>query len=233
MSVRRIAATSLAAIVALAGAGPASASSLVELSGDGVTYASSLDRALFPGSIRLVPLAQESAVFWVRNGAPEAAYLRLTLENPTWSDAAFAAALAVSARAQETSGAAVAPSASGPCRILLDGIRLDAGESIAVTATLTLADLDGTSGQDAAAGMQLGVTLTQAVGLAPGASCATPSALVPVVGAAKPRLAQALLPPGWNQFGLGLQWTWVALLLGGAVFFALRRFRRHRAGEQP
>jgi len=180
---RAIAAVLLGAVMVLAAAAPASAAGEVQLSSDGSTWSSSLGSPLFATAPDLVPMQTASATFWVRNSASDAAYLRLTVDNLSWSGVQYASALSVAASVPGTAGTPLTLGSSSECMVLLDGILLAAGQSVKVTTTLALGDLVGTAGQTGAAAMDIAVGLDQAV-TAPTAGCnpaAVPASTVTVV----------------------------------------------------
>jgi hypothetical protein len=181
-------------VAALAVPQSAAASGELELSDDGITFGSSLPTPLFDGLSSLVPLQSDSEIFYVRNAGAEAAYLRITLDNATWTSAPYAASLAVTASVPGKSGAPVLLSAATGCSILLEGSRIESGETVAVTTTVALGNLVGSNGQDATASMDLGLTLVQAVGPAE-IGCGTPAVIVPAghrPTSMKPRSEQSL-----------------------------------------
>ena len=200
---RAIAAVVLAAALVLAPAAAASAAGIVEVSNDGSTWSSSLSSPLFTTTPQLVPMASQSASFWVRNSAADPAYLRLTVENLNWSGSHYASALSVAASVPGTTGTPLELASVSGCIVLLDGILLGAGQAVKVTATLALGNLDGTAGQSGTAGMDIGVLLEQATSAAPTAGCnpaATPTTTVVVVpagpgGSTTPSAAPAASDP--------------------------------------
>ena len=98
---RAIAASALVVGLALAPVTVASAAGVVELSSDGSTWGSSLGSPLFTTAPELVPLGSESASFWVRNSAPDDAYLRLTVNALGWSGSTYAASLNIATSVPE------------------------------------------------------------------------------------------------------------------------------------
>lgn len=166
---------------ALAFASPAAAAGEVELSNDGVTYSGALATPLFTPAPVLVPAESASSVFWVRNGGGVAAYLRVTLTSATWGSTDYASSLLVSASVPSRSGTAVSLASTPVCSIMLRNVLLAPGEEVAVTTTVAMADLAGASGQASWAAFNLGVTLTEAAGLAASPDCSTPTTPVVVV----------------------------------------------------
>ncbi len=171
---RAIAASALVVGLALAPVTVASAAGVVELSSDGSTWGSSLGSPLFTTAPELVPLGSESASFWVRNSAPDDAYLRLTVDALGWSGSAYAASLSIAASVPGTAGTPIVLASAGSCPVLLNGVLLPAGQAVKVTTTLALGDLSGTSGQSGSAAMNIGVMLTQVAGTTPASGCASP-----------------------------------------------------------
>ena len=190
MQLSRVAtAALLGAAIALAPAASASAAGVIELSDDGVNWSASLGAPLFAVEPKLVPQQDASSTFWVRNSAADDAYLRLTVENLSWSGTEYANALSVAGSVPSKAGAPIVVGSSSGCLVLLEGVMLAAGQSIEVTTTLALGDLVGTAGQTGTAAMDIAVGLEQAVG-APRAACnpaATPDSTVVVVP--RPRAA--------------------------------------------
>ena len=181
---RRVSLATLTGLVlALLAATPASAVGGIEVSHDGVSFSSTLSTALFDGQPQLVPQQARSQTFWVRNTTADDAYLTLMLNSPTWTSDPYGAALTIAASVPGAAGTPLALSSRAGCPVLLEGRVLAAGQAVAVTATLKLGDLVGTSGQDAHATMNVGVVLTEIAGLDAAASCATPSVIVPVIAA--------------------------------------------------
>ena len=183
---RAIAAVVLAAGLVLGSASGASAAGIVEVSSDGSAWSSSLGGGLFSTAPELVPMSTASATFWVRNSAPDPGYLRLTVDNLNWTGAQYSSALSMAASVPGTTGSPLALGSASGCMVLLDGVLLAAGQSVKVTTTLALGDLQGQSGQSGLAAMNIGVGLEQATGgppapgCNPGTSTSTPATVVVV-----------------------------------------------------
>lgn len=178
-------ALALGAFIALAGAQPATAAGELELSPDGVSYSTALASPLFATAPVLVPLDSASSTFWVRNSSASAAYLRITLDDSSWSSAEYGSSLRVSASVPSKAGTAVPLASNPPCSIILSGVLLAPGQAVAVTATVAMIDVNGTSAQLSWAAIDLGVTLTESGGLAASSDCSTPT--TPVVVVSPPR----------------------------------------------
>lgn len=152
----------------------------LEVSDDGVTYGASLGGPLFASIPVLVPGQSASSVFYVRNASADPAYLRITLDSASASSGSLAAALKLAASVPGLTGSRIAIGSTSGCRVLLDGPLIQPGASVAVTIGVSLSDVGGTVAQNATATINLGVTLTQAVGQSR-SGCGTPNVVVPVV----------------------------------------------------
>ena len=168
----------------LAPAAAASAAGVIELSDDGSAWSTSLGGPLFATAPQLVPMQSQSASFWVRNATPDDAYLRLTVDNLSWTGTHYAAALSLAASVPGAAGAPLALGTATGCLVLLEGVLLPAGQAVQVSATLALGNLDGTTGQMGTASMDIAVGLEQATSSAPAPGCApaaTPATTIVVV----------------------------------------------------
>lgn len=164
----------------------AAASGIIEVSPDGITYGSLYPGTLFGSIGHLVPGDSEQETFYLRNAGTEAGFLRITLTDVVAADADFADALTVSASTVDRAGIAATISQAQPCWVLLEGQKVMPGESVPVTTELALADLDGTAGQGATAGLSFEVTLSSAAAQLPPTSCGQPGTTVPVTPAPRP-----------------------------------------------
>ncbi|MBI5161757.1 MAG: hypothetical protein HY996_10160 [Micrococcales bacterium] len=151
----------LAAVsIGLTGVAPArAAGSGISVSLDGVSYAPSLSAPLF-GASRLVPNDAITRSFWVRNDAPSAGYLRLTLRDPTTTNVDFADALSLRADLDGWPGETVALQSARPCSRLSEGPVIAAGTAARVDLTAALGDLDGLHGQGGTAAFTVVVSLS-------------------------------------------------------------------------
>ena len=193
----------LSVAMVLGSASASSAAGEIELSRSGSVWAPTLGSPLFTTPPALVPMSSESASFWVRNSSPDAAYLRITVENATWAGAEYAAQLTIGASVPGVTGTPRAISTSSACTVLLERVLLAAGQSVQVTTTLALGDLDGSVGQGGSAAMDIGIVLEQSAGSAPASGCAgttaptptpTPSTFVVVVPPRADGTASAAAP---------------------------------------
>jgi hypothetical protein len=174
-------------------ASTASAAGVVELSNDGSSWSGSLSAPLFASTPQLVPMGSQSASFWVRNSAADDGYLRLTVENLSWSGSHYASALSMAASVPDVTGSPLTLGSSSGCIVLLEGVLLPAGQAVKVTTTLALGDLNGTTGQSGAAGMDIGVMLEQATSAAPAVGC-NPAVVPPTTVVVVPPVTGARAP---------------------------------------
>lgn len=183
---RAMATLGIAVVFALAPAAAASAAGEVQLSSNGVTYGTTLPAPVFDSASMLVPMQSISGDFWVRNASSVSAYLRLTLEDATWSSAEYGARLSLSADVPGHTGAPVNLATTAACNVILYGVLLAPGASVTVTATMAMGDADGTSSQSGWAAVSLGVTLIEAAGQSAASDCSVPTTPVVVVPPHKP-----------------------------------------------
>ncbi|HEU4808286.1 MAG TPA: hypothetical protein VFT01_08490 [Homoserinimonas sp.] len=193
-----LAAVGLAAgLIAMAGLTSAhAAAGAVEVSPDGITYGSSYPGTLFDSIGHLVPGDSEQETFYLRNAGTEAGFLRITLTDVVAADADFADALTVSASTVDQAGIAATVSQAQPCWVLHEGQKVMPGETVPVTTELALANLDGTAGQGATAGLSFEVTLSSAAAQLPPTSCGRPGITVPVTPAPRPSVPVTPGTPG-------------------------------------
>jgi len=203
LPLRRVAASgamlALVGALTLAGAQSASAAGAIDVSSDGVHYSSSYPGALFDSHVAMVPGDSRSKTFYVRNSGNEAGILRITMEDVVVNDPDFADALTLSVSTTGHGGTAASVSKAKPCWELLEGQRIGAGESVVVTTTVALGNLDGLAGQGATASMTMKASLS-ATAAAPASSTTCSSgpssdvvALAPTAGT--PRSLTTLATP--------------------------------------
>jgi hypothetical protein len=252
-TVTALAAAALIAVPAL----PAVAADEVSLSSDGVNWGSTLSAPVFGTVATMVPGEIRTATMWVRNSSPLQVRLLLTLESATWTDSDYAAALSAGATAPAAVGSTLNVMSAGACRQLLTGATLDPGESIPVTMTIALGNLDGNVGQNSTVSMGLGVTIIEMVGSVATGECSTatpPSVIVPLTpagvaastaapeeaGDGEPTPSPSSTPLDPIPFILSntaasfneqpLLWAVLAAIIGGAAFylFEFLPWRRRR-----
>lgn len=185
---RRIAASAIGALtgalvggaVILTPAAAIAAPGDVQVSADGVSFSNSYPGTLYGGVGHLVPGDSEQETFYLRNAGTEAGFLRVTLTDVVTTDVDFADALTLSASTVASTGTPTAISAANPCRVLVEGQRVNPGERVEVTTTLGLGDLMGSSGQGATAGLSVNVVLSSASAQLPPTSCGQSGVVVPV-----------------------------------------------------
>lgn len=164
-----VAMIALVGALTLAGAQSASAAGAIEVSSDGVHYGASYPGALFDSHVAMVPGDSQSKTFFVRNSGNEPGILRITMEDVSVNDVDFADALTLSVSTTGHGGTAASISKADPCWELLEGQRIRAGESVMVTTTVALGNLDGVAGQGATASMTMKASLS-ATAAAPASS---------------------------------------------------------------
>ncbi|TQL47643.1 hypothetical protein FB562_0709 [Homoserinimonas aerilata] len=132
----------------------------VEVSGDGTSYGSSYPGALFDDIDTMVPGDAQAATFYVRNSSIEPGFLRITMRDVVASDADLADALSVALFTSEEQGRPASLSEATPCRVLIQGQRVEPGEVVPVQSSLVLGQLDGQKGQAATASLAIQVSLS-------------------------------------------------------------------------
>jgi hypothetical protein len=135
------------------------ATQMVQFSTDGLHWSDSYDTQLFRG-VALVPGGSATRSFYVRNGANEAALLRVTLAKVGTNDIPLADATRVSSSTAGAPGAMVPVSLAQPCYTLSQGLRLASGDSVRVDNTVSLDDLGGTAGQTGSVWFAIRVSLS-------------------------------------------------------------------------
>ena len=149
-----------------AGAATSSATHVVQFSTDGIHWSDSYTNQLFQG-VLLVPGGSAMRSFYVRNGATEAALLRVTLAGVTTTSIPLASAMSISSSTSGAPGATVPVSSAQPCATLSQGLRLASGDSIRLDNTVSLGDLNGTVGQTASVWFALRVSFSSTDAAAP------------------------------------------------------------------
>ena len=164
VQLRRVAAgTAMVALVGaltLVNAQSAAAAGAIEVSSDGVHFGSSYPGVLFDASVAMVPGDSQTKTFYVRNSGNEAGVLRITMEDVSATNVDFADALTLGVSTTGQTGIAASLTKANPCWELLDGQKIGAGQSVVVTATVALGDLDGQAGQGARASMAMKASLS-------------------------------------------------------------------------
>jgi hypothetical protein len=139
---------------------------VVQFSTDGIHWSDSYTNQLFQG-VLLVPGSSATRAFYVRNGATEAAILRVTLADVTTTSIPLASAMSISSSTTGAPGATVPVSLAQPCYTLSQGLRLASGDSIRLDNTVSLGDLNGTVGQTASVWFAIRVSFSSTDAAAP------------------------------------------------------------------
>ena len=234
----RIAATLtiVGASIAFGVVAPASASEEILVSLDGVTWSSSLPHALFVDAAELIPLSTRTTTVYLKNSSPSAGYLRLSVRNVGNVTTDYARALSLKTIARGYPGVSVTVSDALPCLVLINALRLDPGQSVAVTSILRLGDLVGKVGQNQHLDLEMNVSLSEAASLTtPSTQCASDVTFLPIAGVRDgeeaPSFVTAEPVNGINQ--LVTDWfPFGAVIIGGALFWILFLLRRRRRGPE-
>ena len=182
------------------------------VSDDGVTYSTSLPRALFADLGAIAPGGRWERTVWVRNGSDEDAVLRVSAVGASATSRAFADALRLRASAQEAGGDVAEAAASsaarqsaasaaevsfttiGLCRQLTSDRILAAGESLPVRIDLRFADVTGRQAVQQAAGADLRFTLRDPLSAATAATECPAGPTVPVLPGDQPASDEPVTP---------------------------------------
>ena len=133
------------------------------LSLDGSSFSAAPQGAIFPNGVLLVPGSSETATIWVKNVSGGPAHLGLALAGATATNAEFIQALTLEAAVDGApTGAPVSLASPDACTPLLAGETLADGETAKVALRLAMSEAAGNGGQDASAGADLAVSLTDA-----------------------------------------------------------------------
>lgn len=202
----------LALAVTLLGAGPAAAADdSLHVSPDGVAFDRTMPGALFPAEFRVVPGDVRTENLWVRNTGPVTGRLQIQLVDAATTDPDLARALSLGVVAVDGRGRPTPRTIAeaGDCTIVNDGITLEPGETVALRAEATLADLDDRRAQGAVAAFGFRLVITDAaVPGEPGNACATGDDDVDVPGT----------PPGGDLAETGPEGVQpLALLAAGLI----------------
>ncbi|MBH0053249.1 hypothetical protein I6E74_03585 [Salinibacterium sp. SWN139] len=188
LGLRRTFGIATAALLSLMlGATPASAATgvgVIELSDDGVSFARTYPGAIFDSIALLSPGDSQTETVYVRNTGTVAGYLRITMQDVSYSDTNYADALTVTTSTPNNAGSPQSISGASPCLVTNEGVTIAAGQTVPVTATLDLGDLTGSQGQGATASVSLRFTLSDTTpGTLPATQCTNSGSTVPLVPA--------------------------------------------------
>lgn len=204
LALRQIASLGAVAVLSLVlGATPAHAATgvgVVELSEDGLSFARTYPGAVFDSIALLSPGDSQSETIYVRNTGTAAGYLRITMQDVSYSDPDYADALTVTTSMPSNAGSPHSISGASPCLVTNEGVTIAAGQTVPVTATLDLGDLNGTQGQGATASISLRFTLSDTTpGTLAATQCANSGPTVPLV----PRILSTTTGTGTTATGAG------------------------------
>lgn len=139
----RVAAKAIVASIAMGAllAGPTSAAEnkndLLQLSRDGVTFATDAIPAMFGSTKGYVPGESRRGIIWVRNASKHTAHLSLSVRNVgTAATSDLSGHLRLQARASGRGAAAGTLPSAGACTPIIDGWTLAAGEALPLTLDL-------------------------------------------------------------------------------------------------
>lgn len=158
--------TAAAVLLPASAAGAATPTHDVQFSADGTHWSDSYTGALF-GDAVLIPGGSADRAFYVRNGAADAALLRVTLFDVATTDTTLAGALSLITSTPGQPGTAVPVTNARPCATLTEGQTLASGDSIRIDTLAQLADLTGSLGQAHTVSFSLAVTLSSIDSAAP------------------------------------------------------------------
>ncbi|HRN29681.1 MAG TPA: hypothetical protein PK890_08285 [Terrimesophilobacter sp.] len=169
----------LGVLLAVGGTNPALAAGELEVSPDGTSWGTQLADPLF-SDLALVPRGSASSQFTVRNASGDDAFLRIVLQDVTYSSAVLGDAMQLGVALGGVDGAPAGLSSANPCQVLFEG-ELAAGQARPVVTTVSLGDLSGTQGQGETASFSIGIQLSDESlgGLAP-TDCGSPDTVIEI-----------------------------------------------------
>lgn len=171
-----LAALTLLSALVLVPTSAAYAEGEVEVSPDGTAWGHTLSAPLFEG-IALVPRGSASSTFMLRNSSEIGAFVRVVLQDVTFSSTTIGDALQIAVTLGGVLGVPAALTSASPCRVLFEG-QLAAGATAPVIATLALGDLSGTQGQGESAQFSIGIQLSDSTLGAIPTDCGAPTAVL-------------------------------------------------------
>jgi hypothetical protein len=139
---------------------------------------------LFGSSAAMVPLDEWTTGFTVTNTGSNTGYLRISVADVASGSSTYEKAMTIAASVPGHTGSPVAMSTAEPCRVLTEGFVLAPGQSAAVTTTLALGDLSGSTGQNNSLSFTVRVGMSD---VAPGSiaptACSPNTVTIPGTGA--------------------------------------------------
>lgn len=223
-----VATTAMALAASCPSAADAAQGDGIQVSPDGVAYAAALPGGLFDEIAIAVPGDNQAAEFWIRNVGAVPAHLRIALASVSVSDPVLAGALTITASTSAHPGTATALAAAQPCQILTEGDLLSPGDTVHVSATLALGELDGLSGQGGEATFALRVGLSDSAVPLPPTSCGDNGIDIPVTGDPE---TPGGIPLAYTGSEAPLPLVIGAASVLGVGLFLLAAARRRRKGE--
>ena len=158
------------------------AAGAIELSDDGVSFGSAYPGTLLDSLGPMIPGDSGQETFFLRNTGDAPGFLRVTLRDVTFTDTDFAQALTITTSTVARAGDPVVLGSVNPCWVLVEGQKVGVGETVAVTTTLALGNLDGLAGQGATANAVLRVSLDDtSAGALPSTDCGGAGTDIPVL----------------------------------------------------
>jgi hypothetical protein len=188
---------SVATLVSGAQAAHADDAPTMQFSSDGVTWSTVYSGQLF-GNVRVIPGGSATRDLWVKNDAPEAGQLRVTVANVTTNSTALADGMTLSSTASTVApaapstqpGVAIALSAAQPCATLSQGLIVDANGAADITTTMALADINGLAAQAGWVSFVLRITFSSLDQGAPAPdTCPTDPGTATVSGVTEPTVS--------------------------------------------
>lgn len=233
-----LSAAALTAAVVLLPASPAHAADELDVSDDGASWGAQLSGPLFDG-LTLVPRGSANSEFWIRNASSDRAFVRIVLQDVSFSGPVIGDALQITITSEGVSSGPTALSFAAPCHVVFEG-ELGAGEADRLVARLALGDLPGTEGQGQSAQFRVGIQLSGSVlgNLRP-TDCGSPSTVIeitPFDSRVATIASVGVAPNTWRLFEeYALLVVLAALIVGvgGRLLLAAwMRRRRERDDEQ-
>src|SRR5690606_27600424 len=121
-----------------------------------------------------------NAQFLLRNASGDDAFLRIVLQDASYSSPVLGDALTLALELGGASGEPARLSSATPCRVLFEGTLPD-GASRPVLTSLSLGDLSGTQGQGETATFSIGIQLSgSSLGTLPPTDCGSPGLVIEV-----------------------------------------------------
>ena len=195
---------------------------------DGANWSTTLPFGLFSGVGTVVPGDSLSRTLWIENTSSSPALLRLSRVENAGTRSSLSRAISLTATARGASGPRV-PAANGSCAQLLPDALVDAGKSISIVVTLSIADLmaDEAQGQSAVISLLASMDTHGHTAASP---CSGGGTNVPVLDTAQ-SVDKSDRSPVFSAAGLLYPAIMSASLLTGVALFTHFAARRRRHAE--